>query len=244
MWIPFFHPKRSSAIILSPSCQQWAQTLEFSVHVSLFITFEGPEGSGKTTQIRLLAASLMQRGLRVMTTREPGGTHIGNAIRAILLDARHTEMSPRAETLLFNAARAQLVDEIIRPALAAGQIVLCDRYADSTLAYQGYGHSQDLDRLRELGAYATGGLKPDLTIYLNIDPAAGLQRKQAGDAAEWNRMEERTLAYHRAVHQGYLALAAAEPERWLMVDASLSIEEIHARISAQVEARLRQAGGS
>lgn len=212
--------------------------------MSLFITFEGPEGSGKTTQIGLLAARLTQRGLRVVTTREPGGTHIGNAIRSILLDARHTEMSPRAETLLFNAARAQLVDEVIRPALADGQIVLCDRYADSTLAYQGYGHSQDLDQLRELGAYATGGLKPDLTIYLNIDPAAGLQRKQAGEAEEWNRMEERALAYHQVVRQGYLALAAAEPERWLTVDATRSVEEIHAEISAAVNARLQPARGS
>jgi dTMP kinase len=226
------------------SCRQCAQTLEFNAHVNLFITFEGPEGSGKTTQIRLLAASLRQRGFRVLTTREPGGTHIGNAIRTILLDARHTEMSPRAETLLFNAARAQLVDEVIRPALADGRVVLCDRYADSTLAYQGYGHSQDLDQLRKLGAYATGGLTPDLTIYLNIDPAAGLKRKQAGDAEEWNRMEERALAYHLAVHQGYLALAAAEPERWLTVDATRSVEEIHARISAQVEAKLQPAVSS
>ena len=212
--------------------------------MGLFITFEGPEGSGKTTQIRLLAATLQQRGLQTVTTREPGGTQIGNSIRAILLDPRHTEMSPRAETLLFNAARAQLVDEVIRPALAAGKIVLCDRYADSTLAYQGYGHNQDLEQLRKLGDYATGGLKPDLTIYLNIDPAAGLQRKQAGDAEEWNRMEERDLAYHRAVHQGYLALAAAEPERWLTVDATRSVDEIHVRIIAQVEARLQQEGGS
>lgn len=203
-----------------------------------FITFEGPEGSGKSTQIRLLAEALERSGSRVTTTREPGGTAIGNAVRAILLDRRHTEMSPRAETLLFNAARAQIVDQVIRPALQAGQIVLCDRYADSTLAYQGYGHGQSLDDLRRLGAYATGGLTPNLTIYLDIDVREGLRRKQAGAADEWNRMEEKTLAYHQAVRQGYLALAAAEAPRWLVIDASRSIDAIHGEIMQRVQATL------
>jgi dTMP kinase len=119
--------------------------------VALFVTFEGPEGSGKSTQIRRLAAALEEQGLAVVMTREPGGTVIGNAVRAVVLNPAHTEMSLRAETLLFNAARAQIVDEVIRPALAAGKIVLCDRYADSTLAYQGYGHGQELESLRRLG---------------------------------------------------------------------------------------------
>lgn len=203
--------------------------------MATFITFEGPEGSGKSTQIVLLAEALERAGSRVLATREPGGTPIGNAVRAILLDRLHTEMSPRAETLLFNAARAQIVDQVIRPALAAGQIVLCDRYADSTLAYQGYGHGQSLDDLRRLGAYATGGLTPDLTIYLDIDVRAGLQRKQAGAAEEWNRMEEKTLAYHQAVRQGYWALAAAEPQRWLVIDATQSIAAIHGEIMQRVQ---------
>jgi dTMP kinase len=206
--------------------------------VSLFITFEGPEGSGKSTQIRRLAAALEAQNLPVLVTREPGGTIIGNAIRAVLLDPARTEMSPRAETLLFNAARAQIVDQVIRPALAAGQMVLCDRYADSTLAYQGYGHGQDLDPLRALGAYATGGLAPDLTIYLDIDVREGLQRKQAGRAEEWNRMEEKALAFHQAVRAGYLQLAAAEPARWLVVNAAQSIEAVHSAILARLQALL------
>lgn len=206
--------------------------------MSLFITFEGPEGSGKSTQIRRLAAVLEEQGVPVLVTREPGGTHIGNAIRAILLDPVHTEMSERAETLLFNAARAQIVDQVIRPALAAGQWVLCDRYADSTLAYQGYGHGQALDPLRRLGEYATGGLTPDVTFYLDIDVRVGLQRKRSGAVEEWNRMEEKTLAFHQAVRDGYLALAAAEPARWLIVDAAQSIEAIHAQLVARIRPHL------
>jgi dTMP kinase len=207
--------------------------------VSLFVTFEGPEGSGKTTQIRLLADYLTGMGYDVLTTREPGGTAIGNAIRTVLLSTDHREMSPRAETLLFNAARAQIVDEVIRPALAAGRVVLCDRYADSTLAYQGYGRRQNLDELRTLGRYATAGLEPDLTIYLDIAPDKGLERKRQGDAEEWNRMEEEALAYHRAVHTGYHALAAESPARWALVDAARSPDQIHAEILQRVNERLQ-----
>lgn len=204
--------------------------------MSLFVTFEGPEGSGKSTQIRQLAAALEAQKLSVLVTREPGGTTIGNAIRAVLLDPARTEMSPRAETLLFNAARAQIVDQVIRPALAEGTLVLCDRYADSTLAYQGFGHGQPLEPLRQLAAYATAGLMPDLTIYLDIDVQEGLKRKQAGGAEEWNRMEEKALAFHQAVRAGYLQLAAAEPQRWLVVDAAQSIEAVHAEIFSRVQA--------
>ena len=203
--------------------------------MSLFITFEGPEGSGKSTQIRRLAAVLEARQLPFLTTREPGGTTIGNAIRAVLLDPARTEMSPRAETLLFNAARAQIVDQVIRPALDAGQLVLCDRYADSTLAYQGYGHGQALEPLRSLGAYATAGLIPDLTIYLDIDVREGLRRKQAGEAEEWNRMEEKAIAFHQAVRAGYLELAAAEPDRWLVVDAAQPVDAVHAAILTRLQ---------
>jgi dTMP kinase len=203
--------------------------------VSLFITFEGPEGSGKSTQIRRLAVALEAQGLPVLVTREPGGTAIGNAVRSILLDPARTEMSPRTEALLFNAARAQIVDQVIRPALAAGQLVLCDRYADSTLAYQGYGHGQTLEPLRMLGEYATGGLTPHLTIYLDIDVREGLRRKQAGEAEEWNRMEEKALAFHQAVRAGYLQLASAEPQRWLVVDAAQSVEAVHAAILTRLQ---------
>jgi dTMP kinase len=203
--------------------------------VSLFITFEGPEGSGKTTQIRRLAAVLEAQGLPVLVTREPGGTTIGNAIRAVLLDPARTEMSPRAETLLFNAARAQIVDQVIRPALADGKIVLCDRYADSTLAYQGYGHGQELEPLRRLGEYATAGLVPNLTIFLDIDVREGLLRKQAGGAEEWNRMEEKALTFHQTVRQGYLQLATADTDRWLVVDASQTSDEVHVAILTRLQ---------
>jgi dTMP kinase len=206
--------------------------------VSLFVTFEGPEGSGKSTQIGRLAAALEAQNLPVLVTREPGGTAIGNAVRAVLLDPARTEMSPRAETLLFNAARAQIVDQVIRPALAAGQLVLCDRYADSTLAYQGYGHGQALAPLRSLANYATGGLTPHLTIYLDINVRDGLLRKQAGSAEEWNRMEDKALAFHQAVRTGYLELAKAEPDRWLVIDAAQSIEEIHRAILMRLQALL------
>jgi dTMP kinase len=144
----------------------------------------------------------------------------------------------RAEALLFNAARAQLVDEVIRPALAAGRVVLCDRYADSTLAYQGYGHGQDLNALRGLIRFATGGLQPDLTVYLDIEARLGLERKQPG---EWNRMEAHALAFHEAVRSGYLALAAAEPGRWLVVPAVQPPEAIGQMIFARVTALLATA---
>ncbi len=202
----------------------------------LLITFEGPEGSGKTTQIRLLHAAWAQRGRAGIATREPGGTRIGNAIRSLLLDPAHTEMSARTETLLFQAARAQIVDEVIRPALAAGQVVLCDRYADSTLAYQGYGHGQALDPLRRLGDYATAELTPALTLYLDIDVHTGLARKRAGAAEEWNRMENHALAFHQRVRDGYLALAAADPARWLVIDAAQPLAAIHAQILTRVAA--------
>ena len=201
--------------------------------MSLFITFEGPEGSGKTTQIGLLAAALAAHGHSVVTTREPGGTRIGDAVRSVLLNAHHTEMSERAEALLFNAARAQLVDQVIRPALERGETVLCDRYGDSTLAYQGYGHGQPLAPLRQLIGYATRGLTPDVTIYLDLDVHKGLERKRAGAAAEWNRIEEKALAYHQAVRQGYLEMAA-QSSRWLVVNADQALTAIHAQILARI----------
>ncbi len=203
--------------------------------VSLFFTFEGPDGSGKSTQLRLLAAALEQQGIAVLATREPGGTRIGNGVRALLLDPAHHEMSPRAEALLFNAARAQHVDQIIRPALARGTVVLCDRFGDSTLAYQGFGHGQPLAPLRALVDYATGGLRPRLTFYLDVDAATGLQRKQPD---EWNRMEAQALAFHEAVRAGYHTLATAEPARWLLLDGTQPVESLHATIHARVLAAL------
>lgn len=199
--------------------------------VSLFITFEGPEGGGKTTQLRLLQTTLETQGRQVVATREPGGTAIGNAIRTLLLDPQHTAMSSRAEALLFNAARAQLVDEIVQPALAAGKIVLCDRFADSTLAYQGYGRQLSLVDLQMLIAYATQGLRPHLTIFLDLPAEIGLTRKQG---AEWNRMEAEQLAFHQRVRDGFYALMAAAPARWQVVDATQSIAQVQAVIWARV----------
>jgi dTMP kinase len=208
--------------------------------VSLLITFEGPEGSGKTTQIRLLGAALADRGEAVLLTREPGGTPLGDAIRGLLLNPAFTTMSPRAETLLFQAARAQLIDTVVRPALAAGQVVLCDRYTDSTLAYQGYGHGQLLTALRQLGDYATGRLLPALTLYLDIDVHIGLERKRTGAAEEWNRMENQAAAFHQRVRQGYLALAAANPERWCLLDAGQPVEVLHSLVLDRVAALLAE----
>lgn len=199
-----------------------------------FITFEGPEGSGKTTQIGLLADALSQRGYAVVTTREPGGTPLGDAIRTLLLNQYDTPPCPQAEALLFNAARAQLVQHVIRPALDAGKVVLCDRYADSTLAYQGYAHGQELAQLRSVIDFATGCLVPHLTIFLDIDPREGLQRKQAGAEAEWNRMEMQALEFHRKVRQGYLKMASAEPQRWAVVDATNDVSVVCEQIASSV----------
>jgi dTMP kinase len=186
--------------------------------MSLFVTFEGPEGSGKSTQARLLYESLHARRFPVILTREPGGTRIGDLIRRIVLDLQHTEMAPTTEMLLFSAARAQLVSEVIRPYLEQGGIVLCDRYADSTFAYQGYGLGRDLAELRVITAAATGGLRPDLTFYLDISAAEGLERKrrkgarstgQRGANDEWNRLDARELEYHQRVEAGYRELIAS-----------------------------------
>ena len=203
----------------------------------MFITFEGPEGSGKSTQIALLAGWLRERGMAVLTTREPGGTTIGDRVRAILLDHASSEMSPEAEVLLFSAARAQLVNEVIRPHLDAGGVVLCDRFADSTMAYQGYGHQLPLDKLAAITTFATGGLRPDLVAYLDIDVQSGLRRKQQhaeDDAGQWNRMEAQTLAFHQRVRAGYLAMAAAAPACWLIVDSSQGVEEVQVALRARV----------
>jgi len=209
--------------------------------LSLLITFEGPEGSGKTTQMELLRDYLEEKGYSVLATREPGGTSIGDQIRAILLDPRNTEMVPASEALLFSAARAQIVHQVIRPHLQRGGIVLCDRYADSTLAYQGYGHGLDLEMLHTITALATDGLKPDLTIYLDIDVEEGLRRKLAAheaERAEWNRLDQQELDFHRRVREGYLQMAVKEPDRWLVIDATQSVEAIQAVIRARVEAKL------
>lgn len=204
----------------------------------MFITFEGPEGGGKTTQMKRLAAYLRQQGFDVRVTREPGGTPIGDRVRAILLDPIHTEMLPPTEFLLFSAGRAQHVGQVIRPHLARGGVVLSDRYADASLAYQGYGHGQDLALLRSITRFATGGLLPDLTVCLDLPVEAGLRRKAGGDGDAWNRMEQKEIDYHRRVRAGYLTMAAEEPERWVVIDAAQGIDVVQAAIRRVVDSCL------
>lgn len=205
--------------------------------MSVFITFEGPDGSGKTTQIRLLAEWLREQGREVVLTREPGGTEIGDQIRAVLHDPYNTAMSARAEILLYSASRAQHVAQLIRPALAAGKIIVSDRYADSTLAYQGYGRGLDLGMLRTITAFATGGLAPDLTLYLDVTPEEGLQRRRLG-GDEWNRLDAEALEFHQRVRAGYLKLVEQETERWVVVNAARPVEEVGAEIRATVQGKL------
>lgn len=190
----------------------------------MFITFEGGEGSGKTTCIREAAAALRVQGYDVLLTREPGGTLLGDALRTLLLDAKsQAPVSSRAELLLFCAARAQLVTEVLQPHLAKGGIVLCDRYADSTLAYQGYGRGLPLETLRRILAFATDGLWPQMTLYLDIAPEKGLQRRRR---QEWDRLDSLEISFHQRVHDGYEALMAQEPSRWRRIDAALPLEQV------------------
>ena len=183
----------------------------------MFITLEGPEGSGKSSQLPDLAEFLRGQGWDVLTTREPGGTPIGDQIRQILMRLDNQELHPRTEILLFLASRAQLVEQVIKPALREGKLVLCDRFGDSTLAYQGYGHGLNLDTLRIMLDFATDKLKPDLTLLLDVDVETGLQRKRKED--EWNRLDAYALAFHQRVREGYHELCRQEPERWRVIDA-------------------------
>jgi len=205
----------------------------------MFITLEGPEGSGKTSHIPPLVEYLREKGHIVFPTREPGGTSISEQIRDILHDLKNAEMHPRTETLLYQAARAQIVEQIIKPKLAAGEIVLSDRYYDSTIAYQGYGHQQDLEQVRALVKYATGGLIPDLTILLDVDVEEGLQRKKKNNA-EWNRMDDHAIQFYQRVRAGYLVMVKQEPKRWVVVDSGKPWESVQAELRKVIEARLNK----
>lgn len=208
-----------------------------------FITFEGIEGSGKSTQIVQLANYLSAHGRSVILTREPGGTAIGDQVRKVLLDPANTALDPRAELLLYAAGRAQHLAELIRPALKAGKIVFCDRFSDATLAYQGYGRGLNLELIRSLDRIVTEGMRPDLTILLDIDAAAGLSRargrnSRSGLEAE-ARFENEHLSFHERVRQGYLELAKQEPGRFRIVDASPSPEIIQNKLRQIVDEMLR-----
>lgn len=202
----------------------------------MFITFEGTEGSGKTSQISLLEKFLRQQNYPVISTREPGGTPIGDQIRNILADLKNTSMRPRTEILLFQASRAQHVDEVILPYLDQGYVVLCDRFADSTLAYQGYGYQHDLDQLQRIIEFATGGLKPDLTILLDVDVEIGLKRRSQG--GEWNRLDAMQLDFHQRVCEGYHNLVESDPDRWVVIDANQDLRIIHNEVRQVVLERL------
>lgn len=204
----------------------------------MFITLEGPEGSGKTSQMPLLAEYLSDLGYEVLTTREPGGTPISDQIREVLMSMKNQEMHPRTEILLFLAARAQLVEQEIKPALQNGKIVLCDRYGDSTLAYQGYGHGLDLQILRQMLHFATDGIKPDLTLLLDLDVEAGLKRKKS--SSEWNRTDAYEVALHKRVRAGYLQLASEEPWRWVKIDAMQDKAQVQEAMRAAIAARLKK----
>lgn len=188
----------------------------------VFITFEGSEGSGKSTQIALAQSYLKSLGKKVLLIREPGGVVISEAIRDMLLDVSNTDMTKECEVLLYMAARAQLVGQIVIPALKDGLIILCDRFLDSTIVYQGYGHHMDLELIRRVGLFAVQGLKPDLTLLFDIDTEEGLRR--AGDQKD--RIEQRPLDYHRRVRQGYLELAQHEPERIKTIVVDRGKEEV------------------
>ena len=206
----------------------------------LFVTFEGGEGSGKSTQLARLAERLRDRGLDPLVTREPGGTPVAEAIRGVLLD--HA-LGPGAltEALLMVAARADLVAKVIRPALASGRIVLCDRYTDSTLAYQGGGRGLDVAMLRELNREATGGLTPELTLLFDVAPEVGLRRREAAGGAP-NRLDREPAPFHARVREQYLTLAAAEPARFRVLDASVSAEKLEALAWEAFSERLVRAG--
>ena len=193
----------------------------------MFITFEGADGSGKTTQFRLFAKFLEEKGYKVLTTREPGGTQISEKIRDIILDPANMEMSDMTEALLFAASRAQHVSQLIKPAVAEGNIVLCDRFMDSSIAYQGYARGLG-DCVRVINEYAVQGMQPDLTFFLDLSPEDGRKRNIAAGKAD--RMEKQDIAFHDKVYEGYKQLAQIYPQRYVVIDASGTKEEVQERI--------------
>jgi dTMP kinase len=202
-----------------------------------FITLEGIEGSGKTTQAQRLARAL---GPGALLTQEPGGTAIGRSIRGLLLDVGHKGMAPQTEVLLFFADRAQHVAEVVRPALAQGRVVVSDRYVDSSMAYQGYGRGIDLDLMRVVARAATGGLVPDLTLFIDVPVEVGLFR--VGKRGQHDRLEGEVREFHERVREGYRTLATAEPARWIAIDGEADEDEVERQVLAAVAARGMMAG--
>jgi dTMP kinase len=207
----------------------------------LFIAFEGGDGAGKSTQAARLAGSLEARGLTVLRTREPGGTPIGEKLRSLVLDHGHGHIDAQTEALIFAASRAAHASQVIRPALERGEVVLTDRYIDSSVAYQGAGRDLGADAVRTLNEWATSGLLPDLTVLLDVDPADGRRRRTAGDAAE-DRLESEADEFHTTIRAAFLDLAASRPDAYLVLPAHLPVQEIAERILTRVDALLTSAG--
>ena len=207
----------------------------------LFIAFEGGDGAGKSTQAARLAGSLESRGLTVLRTREPGGTPIGEKLRSLVLDHGHGHIDAHTEALIFAASRAAHASQVIRPALARGEVVLTDRYIDSSVAYQGAGRGLGTDAVRGVNEWATSGLQPDLTVLLDVHPAEGRSRRTAGDAAE-DRLESEADEFHARIRQAFLDLAGARPESYLVLEAGLPVEKIAGLILARVEQLLSATG--
>lgn len=201
--------------------------------MSFFITLEGPEGCGKTTQAQLLSDALSAKGFQVKVTREPGGDPVSEEIRKILLDGPDHSIVDRTEVFLYLAARAQHTERVVRPALDAGKVVICARYMDSTVAYQGYGSGFDLDTIRRMNAFATNDLVPGLTLLLDIDVETGLRRQE-----QWNRMERKALEYHKRVREGFLEEARLHPKRIAVIDASQDLDTVHRLILQVIAERL------
>lgn len=208
------------------------------MNAGLFITFEGPDGSGKSTQRHRLVAWLRRRGLTVSETREPGGTPLGDRLRELILDLNSPTATPLAMALLYSASRAQLVESVIRPTLEAGHVVVADRYVDSTLAYQGYGFGLDEEALRSLNCFATGGLQPDVTIYVDIPPDVGAARRR--DRGEEDRLDSGSRAFHERVRAGYRQLIDRDPSRWIEIDGNTSPEAVERAIIEVIEPRLEE----
>ncbi len=209
----------------------------------IFISFEGPDGAGKTTQMKMLGERLEGMGRAVLYTREPGGTLISEKIRNLLLDPSHAEMVDRTEALLYAASRAQHVEELIRPALAAGKVVLCDRFTDSTIAYQGFGRGIDIDFLDQLNRMATAGVMPNITIILDIDPEQGMgrisEKRIPSSGGGKDRIEQENMGFHERVRDGFLRLAELEPDRCRVVNAGRNRDTVHEEVFTQVKGVLQ-----
>ncbi|PAE22929.1 dTMP kinase [Bacillus sp. 7894-2] len=203
-----------------------------------FITFEGPEGAGKTTIIDMLATNLAKEGYQVLQTREPGGIEIAEQIRSVILDKKNTKMDPRTEALLYAAARRQHLAEKVKPALDEGSIILCDRFIDSSLAYQGYARGLGIEEVYSINSFAIEGMMPELTLYFDIDPEAGLERINQHKGREVNRLDLEKLDFHHKVREGYLKLMELYPERIFKIDASKPLEEVYQQAVTKLKERI------